>query len=156
MTTTRIYEDIDCTYKCVLLLPIDKSSNCAHKLKLPSFSLADVHFFTRIGDFKLCSNIHNSATQNNGHLLYTYLMIMVPKWHAKTTAFKFQTTIKQKQLTNFTMNISTAIIFKCSATLFCASGSYIFLNIVFCCHRFLIPGLLHVHVEDTADTPPTN
>jgi len=96
MTTTTIYEEIDCIYKCVLLLLIDKSTSCAHKLKLPNFSLADVHFFTRIGDFKLCSNIHNSATQNNGHLLYTDLMIMVPKWHAKTTAFKSQITIKNK------------------------------------------------------------
>lgn len=73
--TTRIYEDIDCIYRCVLLLLIDTSTNCACKLKLLNFSLADVHFFTCTGDFKLYSNIHNSATQNNGLLLYTDLMI---------------------------------------------------------------------------------
>jgi hypothetical protein len=73
MTTPRVYEDIDRIYRCVLLLLIDMSTNCARKLKLPTFTPADVHFFTC--DFKICSNIQNSATQNNGLLLCTDLMI---------------------------------------------------------------------------------
>ena len=71
----QIYENINCIYRCVLLLLLDMSTNCACKLKLPSFSIPDNHFFTGIGDFKLCSNIHNSVTQNNGLLLYTDLPI---------------------------------------------------------------------------------
>jgi len=100
MTTTRIYEDIDCIYRCVLLLLIDMSTNCASKLKLLNFSLADVYFLTCTGDFKLCSNIHNSATQNKGLLPYTDLIhgsktackncIQVPNYtYVTKTAHKF-------------------------------------------------------------------
>jgi hypothetical protein len=129
MTTTRIYEDTDCIYRCVLLLLMEMSTNCMHKLKVPNFCLADVHFFTDIGNFKLSSNIHKSTTQNNGILLYTDLLIHGSKRACKTTAFKFQTTLQQKQLTHFIINTSKVIVFKCSVTLMYACGSYITLSL---------------------------
>jgi hypothetical protein len=83
MTTPRIYQDINCIYRPVLLLLIDISANCTCKLKLSNFALTDVHFFMGTDDFKLCGNIQNTATQNNEFSLYTDFLLHSTRGNAK-------------------------------------------------------------------------